>query len=601
MRNVLSNPMTKMNIKQQLILLFLVMVSPIFLLHWYGNMKAEHLLKNHVTNAYVELIKQNYTLINRDMDTISKITTTIIQNPLTQQLIPLGSDTVIERVRKYDKVDKLLASYSLPLNGGGEAVYYSLYVYDPHDYYFFAPKRQLMQSGVYFFSDITKPIWFDDAVGLKSKGYMEIINSNVGLSRISTLAYIRAVSNVTLGNGIIGVLVATKMDMKIAESLKSVSLPDGKIMFTDWSNRVLAASNSKMMGETLTLPPQIAITDEMEAEGTLNVMTSDYIYVVNYNRILKEKLVYQIPVSSLLKQQDELKHVIQLISIVYILFGCVVMVYFWRSLMTPLQKLAQFVGTYEPGKLVPETPGKGRKDEVGVLIAALYDMARRLNGLIHYKYHMDIKQKESQLQLLYQQINPHLLYNTLESIYWKSSLEGNTESAEMIKDLSKLMKIGLSRGRELIPLEEELEHASAYVSLQQKRYKYEFQTVWSIPDAARTILIPKISLQPLIENAIIHGVKFMGEDGEIHISAVVEGERVTIKVEDNGHKAVDYSSLDRMLSGDKSEHSLGYGIRNIQQRIQLHFGNMYGMSYKRGEKGGTVVSIILPLNHDEPN
>lgn len=601
MRNVLSNPMTKMNIKQQLILLFLVMVSPIFLLHWYGNMKAEHLLKNHVTNAYVELIKQNYTLINRDMDTISKITTTIIQNPLTQQLIPLGSDTVIERVRKYDKVDKLLASYSLPLNGGGEAVYYSLYVYDPHDYYFFAPKRQLMQSGVYFFSDITKPIWFDDAVGLKSKGYMEIINSNVGLSRISTLAYIRAVSNVTLGNGIIGVLVATKMDMKIAESLKSVSLPDGKIMFTDWSNRVLAASNSEMMGETLTLPPQIAITDEMEAEGTLNVMTSDYIYVVNYNRILKEKLVYQIPVSSLLKQQDELKHVIQLISIVYILFGCVVMVYFWRSLMTPLQKLAQFVGTYEPGKLVPETPGKGRKDEVGVLIAALYDMARRLNGLIHYKYHMDIKQKESQLQLLYQQINPHLLYNTLESIYWKSSLEGNTESAEMIKDLSKLMKIGLSRGRELIPLEEELEHASAYVSLQQKRYKYEFQTVWSIPDATRTILIPKISLQPLIENAIIHGVKFMGEDGEIHISAVVEGERVTIKVEDNGHKAVDYSSLDRMLSGDKSEHSLGYGIRNIQQRIQLHFGNMYGMSYKRGEKGGTVVSIILPLNHDEPN
>ncbi|OBZ16040.1 sensor histidine kinase [Bacillus sp. FJAT-26390] len=600
MRKRLSNPMTKLNVKQQLILLFLVMVSPIFLLHWYGNMKAEHLLKNHVTSAYVELSKQNYTVIKRDMDTISKITTTIIQNPITQQLIPLESDSVIERVRKYDKVDKLLAANSIPLNGG-EAVYYSLYIYDPNDYYFFAPKRQLMQTGVYFFSDNEKPEWFDDAVNLRSKGYMEIIDSNVGLSRISTLAYIRAVNNVTYGNGIIGVLVATKMDMKIAESLRSVSLPDGKIMFTDWENRVLSATDAKLMGTTLELPPEMDIADQMEAEGTFDIMTSDYIYVVNYNRLMNHKLVYQIPVSSLLKQQSELKHVIQLISVAYILFGCVVMVYFWRSLMTPLQKLAQFVHTYEPGKLVPETPGKGRNDEVGVLFAALYDMARRLNVLIHYKYHMDIKQKESQLQLLYQQINPHLLYNTLESIYWKSSLEGNTESAEMIKDLSKLMKIGLSRGRELIPLEEELEHASAYVSLQQKRYKYEFQVTWSIPDAARDILIPKISLQPLIENAIIHGVKFMGEDGEIHISAVVEGERVTIKVEDNGHKEVDYSAIERLLSGDKPDHTLGYGIRNIQQRIQLHFGNMYGMSYKRGEHGGTAVWIILPASHDETN
>jgi len=598
MRSGLSNPLTKLNIKQQLILLFLVMVSPIFLLHGYGNMKAEHLLKNHVTSAYVELIKQNYTVINRDMDTISKITTTIIQNPITQQLVPTGTETVIERVRKYDKVDRLLASNSIPLNGG-EAVYYSLYIYDPNDYYFFAPKRQLTQTGVYFFSDADKPSWFDDAVSYKSKGYMEIIDSNVGLSRISTLAYIRAVSNVSIGNGIIGVLVATKMDMKISESLKSVSLPDGKIMFMDWSNRVLAATDSSLMGKTYELPPATQIKGGMEEAGTFDVMTADYIYVVNYNRYMNNKLVYQIPVSSLLKQQSELKHIIQLISVAYILFGCVVVVYFWRSLMTPLQKLAQFVRTYEPGKLVPETPGKGRNDEVGVLFAALYDMARRLNVLIHYKYHMDIKQKESQLQLLYQQINPHLLYNTLESIYWKSSLEGNTESAEMIKDLSKLMKIGLSRGRELIPLDEELEHASAYVSLQQKRYKYEFQVNWHISDAARMIMIPKISLQPLIENAIIHGVKFMGEDGEIQISAVVEGERVTIKVEDNGHKEVDYASLERLLSNDKPDHSLGYGIRNIQQRIQLHFGNVYGMSYRRGENGGTTVTIILPASYDE--
>ncbi|MDQ0111195.1 sensor histidine kinase [Paenibacillus harenae] len=598
MRTGLNNPMTKMNVKQQLILLFLVMVSPIFLLHWYGNIKTEHLLKNHVTNAYVELIKQNYTLINRDIDTVSKITTTMIQNPVVQKLVPSEQDTVIERVRKFDSVDKLLSNNSIPLNGG-EAVYYSLYVYDPNDYYFFAPKRQINQTGVYFFNDATKPSWFDDAVKRNSGAYMAMIDTNVGLSRVKTYAYIRAVNNVTIANDTIGILVATQMDKKIGESLRSVSLPDGNIYFTDWNDRVMSATDPSLIDTVLSLPPEAAIPDNVNSQGNLDLITDDSIYVVNYDRSSQTKLIYQIPVESLLKQQNELKRVIQLISVAYLLLGCIVMIYFWRSLMTPLQRLAQFVRAYEPGKLVPETPFKGRNDEVGVLVGALYDMARRLNVLIHYKYNMDLKQKESQLQLLYQQINPHLLYNTLESIYWKSSLEGKTESADMIKELSKLMKISLSRGRELITLEEELEHASAYVSLQQKRYKYEFEVNWVIPDAARLILIPKITLQPLIENAMIHAVKNMGEDGEIRISAMVEGERVTIKVEDNGHKAVDYAALDRLLSGDKPDHASGYGIRNIQQRIKLHFGNQYGLGYKEREHGGTSATIILPMITEE--
>ncbi|MCR2802318.1 sensor histidine kinase [Paenibacillus soyae] len=596
---MMFNPLTKLNMKQQLILLFLVMVSPVFLLHWYGNYQAEKLLKNHVTNAYVELIKQNHALINRDIDTVNKITTTFIQNPITQQLVPSVKDTVIERVRKYDSVDNLLANNSIPLNGG-EAVYYSLYIYDPEDLYFFAPKRQVLQTGVYFFSDHNKPVWFDEAVSMKGSGYMDIIETNVGLSRIQTLAYIRAVNDVKLGTRMIGVLVATKLDMKIQESFRSVTLPEGHLMmFTDWSGRILSATDSALNGKTAELPAELNAL-EPESIGTTHLITEDFIYISSNNRQLDQRLVYQIPVDSLLKQQNELKRIIQLITIAYMLLGCVFLLYFWRSLMTPLQKLAQFVRSYEPGKLVPETPGRRRHDEVGVLMSALYDMARRLNALIHYKYNMDLKAKESQLQLLYQQINPHLLYNTLESIYWKSTLEGNSESAEMIKELSKLMKIGLSRGRELIRLEEELEHAQAYVNLQQKRYSYEFKVQWHIPEAAKQVLIPKISLQPLIENAIIHGVKLMGEDGEIRISAALEGERVTIAVEDNGYKQADLAAIDRLLNEEKADHSLGYGIRNIHQRIRLHFGIPFGLGYRRREEGGTAAVIVFPATYEAP-
>ncbi|MFF2889061.1 sensor histidine kinase [Paenibacillus sp. NPDC057967] len=609
MRGNPINPLTRLNMKQQLVLLFLAMVSPVFLLHWYGNFQAENLLKNHVTNAYVELIKQNHTIINRDIETVNKVTATIIQNPTTQRLVPSGKDAVIERVRKFDSVDRMLNSYSIPINGG-EAVYYSLYIYDPNDYYFFAPKRQIMQTGVYFFSDKTKPAWFDYAISKRGSGYMDIIEYNFGLAKINTLAYIRAVGNVNNGKEFLGVLIATKMDIKLAESLRSVSLPSGVISYADSGNRILSSTVPGQNGKLLDLPDDLLDGLSMRShkkEGFLEepfrtheMITSDSIYIASQNDAIGHKLVYQIPVQSLLKQQNELKRIIQLITVAYMLLGSVIMVYFWRSLMTPLQKLAQFVRTYEPGKLVPETPSKRRRDEVGVLMSAMYDMARRLNALIHYKYNMDLKAKESQLQLLYQQINPHLLYNTLESIYWKSTLEGNTESAEMIKELSKLMKIGLSRGRELIRLEEELEHAKAYVNLQQMRYSYEFKVIWNIPDSVKMIRIPKISLQPLIENAIIHGVKLMGDDGEIRISAALEGERVTIKVEDNGYKEANIAAIDQLLNDEKVDHRLGYGIRNIHQRIQLHFGNTFGLSYRKREEEGTAAVIVLPATYEEP-
>ncbi|MFF2481905.1 sensor histidine kinase [Paenibacillus sp. NPDC058071] len=591
MRIGLKNPMTSLKVRQQLILLFIIMVFPTFILHMYGNFKAEQILKRHVTNAYDELNKQNHTLIDRDIDTVNRITNTIIQNPTTQALIPSGDESVIQRVRKYDKMDKLLAGYSTPLNGG-EAVYYSLYIYDPNNYYFFAPKYQMVQSGVYFFNDHNKPEWYDEAIRKKGKGFLKLTESDDMLIRKTTLAYIRAVNTISEGNSVIGVLIATKMDKKIDESMQSVDLPGGEIYFTDPEGTVLTSTVPGMMGTKLELPDGVLHSNNHNDKP---IMTEDYIYVSHFNEALKHRLIYKIPVKDLLQQQNELKRVIQLISIAYMLFGCIVVVYFWRSLMRPLQKMASFVRSYEPGKRVPETPGKGRNDEVGVLIGAMYDMARRLNALIHNNYKMELKQKETQLQILYQQINPHLLYNTLESIYWKSSLEGKSESAEMIKDLSKLMKISLSRGRDLITLAEELEHAAAYVQLQLRRYDYEFNVTWSVPVAMHHHLIPKVTLQPLIENAILHGVKNMGDEGEIEISADYGEDKLLVRVIDNGYKEVDYKEIERQIGEEMpSSSTSGYGIRNIHQRLQLHFGNTYGLQYSGGERGGTVVTVVLP-------
>lgn len=591
MLSMLIKPIVKLNVKQQLILLFLIMISPILILNSYGNYKAEEILKRHVTNAYVELNKQNFAIINRDIDTVNKITTTVIQNPILQQLNMSGNDPVLERVERYETIEKLLGSYSQGAERG-DGIYYSLYVYDPDNYYFFAPNfPQVKKAGVYFFSKGEMPYWFEQVVQQKGHGYLMFTEKlSPQAENLKTLTYVRAVNNIYRGAGTIGVLVVTKMESKIGESLKSISLPDGEIYLTDMNNRVLA-STTNSTGDVIVLPEG---SEDGDPEGTEDIITDDFIYVVNNNHAFEQKLVYKVPVKALLQQQNEMKRVIQYITVAYALFGLIIITYFWRSLMTPLQKLAFFVRKYEPGNRVPETPRRGSNDEVSVLIASTYDMARRLNSLIMYKYQMEIKQKESQLQLLYQQINPHLLYNTLESIYWKSSLEGNVESAEMIKELSKLMKISLSRGRELITLEEELEHASAYIKLQQHRYDYVFTVIWNIAPETKSNLIPKITLQPLIENAIIHGVKNMDEDGEIIITSVLLDDRILITIEDNGYKQVDYTAIDRVLNDESPNPVSGYGIRNINQRVHLHFGPDYGISYSPRAAGGTVVTVTLP-------
>lgn len=598
------NPLKKLNLRQQLMLLFLVMVSPIILLNWYGNMKAEQIQKRHVTNAYEELNKQNHYLINRDIDTVNRIMTTIIQHPVTQQLVPNPNDSVVERVNRYKAMDSLLGSYSLGV-GGGEAVYYSFFVYDPDDLYSFVPKKALtnaVDSGVYFFGEGAEPDWFNEVVDKKGKGYLKVINHFSHSKEQKTLALVRAVNNISYGNQVIGVLVATNMEKKIKESLLTVSLPDAELYLTDRDYQIFAAT-TQAIGETLTFPGDDddkgnAATSE---NGNGNAAgESGYIYVTHEDALTEQKLIYKIPVKSLLRQQSELKVVIWLLSLAYFSLGFILVMYFWRWLMKPMQKLASFAKSYEPGSKVPTVPNRRRTDEVGMLTNTVYEMAGRMNGLIRNKYQMEIKQKEAQLQILYQQINPHLLYNTLESIYWKCSLEGNQGSGEMIKELAKLMRISLSKGRELITLTEEIQHAVAYINLQLMRYEYGFKVEWDIPSELLTAPIPKITLQPLIENAIIHGVRNMGEDGVIRISGTALAATGTIRltVEDNGYKKVDIERLTRLLQediGGDATAATGYGVRNIHQRLQLHFGKEYGLSYTARPEGGTAVSLLIPL------
>jgi Predicted signal transduction protein with a C-terminal ATPase domain len=590
-----SNPLTRLNMKRQLALLFLIIMVPVYALHLYGSWKAEQILKNNVTSAYMELNKQNYSLIEREIDTINKITRTILQNPALQRLASPEQYSAYERIKQFEALDELLESYSTEMSGS-RAVDYSFYAYDPDGYFPFAPSTQLSTRGVYFFGDGEMPDWYPEALEKKGTGYLKIFAEYGSVAKQPTLAYVRAVNSVERANRPIGVLVATGVEHLVRESLNTVTLPEGEIFFTSGDDLVLASS-AGTIGHTIDVPGKEKMSSY---QGIYNVVHEDHLYVVHYNSYRQQKLVYRIPLEALLSRQTELRRAIRTITIGLTFAVMLFMFYFWRSLMNPLQRLVGFVRQYEPGGSLPAYRETGRNDEIGVLMSSVHAMASRLNALFENQYKLEIKQREAQLKLLYEQINPHLLYNTLESIYWKCSLDGHSESAQMIKELSKLMRIALSRGKELIPLRDELEHARAYVNLQKMRYDYGFRVRWDVDEALLTTPIPKITLQPLIENAILHGVKAMEDEGEIAVVGRIEDGRAVILVADNGYREPDLALLRRLVSGEEADPDRGYGIRNIQQRIRLHFGDSYGLSYEKRDGGGLAAKLELPLR-PEPN
>lgn len=170
----MTNPLAKMSIKQQLILLFIILVSPVLFLHWYVNAKTEQILKRHVTYAYAELNKMNTLLISRDIDAVNRITRAIIQDPVTQAMNASPPKTLQTRPSNYYAMEQLLASYPSGVNGG-EATYYTMFVYDPADVYQVAPNYLVNKvSGVYFYSDDKKPEWIAKAERHDGSGYFDV-------------------------------------------------------------------------------------------------------------------------------------------------------------------------------------------------------------------------------------------------------------------------------------------------------------------------------------------------------------------------------------------------------------------------------------------
>lgn len=205
------------------------------------------------------------------------------------------------------------------------------------------------------------------------------------------------------------------------------------------------------------------------------------------------------------------------------------------------------------------------------------------------------EKQKMEKKLLQSQINPHFLYNTLDSIIWMIRSEEYDGAGEMVSLLAKFFRISLSQGKDMIPLEKELEHATSYLAIQNIRFKDKFDFHVEADSGLMKYLCPKLSIQPLLENAIYHGMEGMYEDGEIEIRIYEKNGNINIDVSDNGsgmtQEKIDYIMHNKVVS---SKQGSGIGVCNVNERIQLIYGTQYGITITSELDEGTIATITIP-------
>lgn len=266
-----------------------------------------------------------------------------------------------------------------------------------------------------------------------------------------------------------------------------------------------------------------------------------------------------------------------------------------KRISSPITRLSESVKDYEAGS--EPSIYIGGSSEIRHLGLSVQKSYEQIDELMKEIVKQQNKRRKSEIAALQSQINPHFLYNTLDSITWMIESGRDQEAVTMISELARLLRISLSKGRTIISLEDEFQHSKSYMNIQKVRYKERFQVEFDIEPEVMQCATVKLIVQPVLENAIYYGVGEMDSDdeGKIIIRGQKKGEDIYISVIDNGF-GMSQETINEIFSGKerKSKRGSGVGIINVHTRIQLLFGPEYGLSIESELDEGTTVTLHLP-------
>ncbi|WP_211746043.1 sensor histidine kinase [Paenibacillus sp. Marseille-Q4541] len=585
--------------QQIFVLMILIITIPLAVMSWFIYLFSVQSIKNEYQNS-ANLILNNLSFnIDQYLQSIEKGTLTAqldssLQDALNRWLQHPEED---QNYQYRNVIEQFVSTIEITIKNVD-----SVQIYAGNRVFYSADFNRYSYVETDF---ISKP-WYQEI--LAGKGKIVLFGTHKPFHRIGgdqeqSVISIGRVINVTGSKRPLGVIL---VDLR-PDSLKEIlSLSENSnqsfIIVDEKGNTVYASTRDYKMneadGKQLMLEKSVLeqVTKQSSGnfyasiEGTpsyINFVTSDY---------SGWKVIQYVDEKQMTKNADFLRFILLGFAVCSLLVALLFLAILSARVTKPIILLSRQVRAVGSGNLNIQL-NTNRKDEFGILYQGISKMAEDLKNHIEKSSHMIAQQKIAQYGALKSQINPHFLANALESIQMKAVISGHRDIGEMIGLLGRMFRVHIQTGKELVPLQEELAHIRLYVQIQQMRFGEKIQYSETCDPQALTLPVVHFSLQPLIENAIVHGLERKKGLGHLEVTAEITGQFMRIEIKDDGVGISEEQLLEirKILQDPASSLDMEHiGIKNVHDRIQYHFGDIYGLEIESDLTTGTVITILYP-------
>lgn len=395
-----------------------------------------------------------------------------------------------------------------------------------------------------------------------------------------------------------GILLVDMNFSGIEQVLKNVNIgKSGYLYLMDQNGEIIYHPKQSLLYTGIGSEDNVKMKDCEDGTYTTTFQKQKRMTTVKTVGYTGWKLVSVMPMKDVISQYSGMQTYIFIIAICLAFIFVQLSSYITKKITDPIYRLEKAVGKLEAGDWSAEIKVSG-SEEIRHLAKSIRSMVNQLRQLMEDVVTEQELKRKSELDALQTQINPHFLYNTLDSVVWMIENEKYEGAVTMVTSLARLFRISISKGKSIISVKEELDHGAYYMAIQNVRYKNKFTYRIEASEDIKTKATVKLILQPMIENAIIHGMAYMDEDdgGEIVIRAYEKENQLIMEVEDNGCGMTE-EQIREIQSGKNREKSPGSGIGmgNVHERIQIYFGKEYGVQIFSEPDEGTLIRINMPL------
>ena len=457
------------------------------------------------------------------------------------------------------------------------------------------------KRAVYDVSNLSSEDWYQQTI--EQRGRVVLFGTHEPFHRPNSNESVISIARVINKSGTRNPLGVLLIDIRLDSLRNILNLSEDSnrnFIILDDTGKVVYASDLNQINSDKTLKTKIplAISDSKEDSGSFYAEVEEVNSFFNYvtSPYSKWTVIQYIEEQEMTKHADLLRQVILWLALFSLAMAMLFMVILYSRVTKPIIFLSKQVKMIGSGKFDVNLTSE-RQDEFGGLYQGINKMVTDLKIYIERASYLKVQQQLAHYRALKSQVNPHFLANALESIQMKAVINKQRDIAEMIGLLGQLFRITIQSGKETITLEEELTHIRLYIQVQQMRFGERIQYVEKLAPHSDSIQIVHFSLQPLVENAIVHGLEHKLGTGVLEVSSTILGKDLLIMIKDNG-VGIDNKQLEQLRTYlDETSNTLTekhIGLKNVHEQIRYYFGNGYGVTIDSTLGTGTTVTVRIP-------